>query len=123
MVQIGVSAVDHIGPMLGQQLGDRWPGDDMSEIEHPQTLERPEGSRLECGCGPVSDLGDLDRRHTGKRLALRVCKPFLGAPLDGSAEPESGKFVFERLRIELGHTMRDRGMVARAIQKAQDAVA
>ena len=52
-----------------------------------------------------------------------MCKPFLGAPLDGRAEPESGKFVLERLRIELGHAARDRGMVARAIQKAQDAVA
>src|SRR5271170_3101704 len=108
--------------MLGQQLADRWPGDDVSEIEHPQTLEGPEGSRLEGGCGPVGDLGDLDRRHTGKRLALRVCKPFVGAPLDGSAEPESGKFFLKRLRIELGHAACDRGMIARAVQKAQDAV-
>jgi hypothetical protein len=27
----------------------------VSEIEHPQTLERPEGSRLERGCGPVGN--------------------------------------------------------------------
>src|SRR5215472_1937409 len=52
-----------------------------------------------------------------------MCKPFLGAPLDGSAEPASGEFVLEGLRIELGHAARDRGTIARAIQKAQDAVA
>ena len=115
--------MDHIRPMLGQQLADRWPGDDVSEIEHPQTLKGPEGSRLERCCGPVGDLGDFDQRHTRNRFALRVCKPFLGASLDGSAEPEGGKFVLERLRIELGHAASDRGMLARAIQKAQDTVA
>jgi hypothetical protein len=52
-----------------------------------------------------------------------VRKPFLAAPLDGSAETESGKFVLECLRIELGDSARDRGMIARAVQKAQDAIA
>jgi hypothetical protein len=95
----------------------------VGEIEHPQTFKRPEGGRLEGGCGAAVDLGNLDRRHIGECLALWVRKPFLAAPFDAGAEPESGKFVLERLRIELGHAARDRGMIARAIQKAQDAVA
>ena len=69
--------MDHIRPVLGQQLADRWPGNDVGEIEHSQALERPEGSRLEGGRRPVGDLGYLDRRHTGDRFALRMGKPFL----------------------------------------------
>ena len=54
--------MDHIRPMLGQQLTDRRPSDDVGEIEHAQTLKGPEGSRLERYRGPVGDLGDFDRR-------------------------------------------------------------
>jgi hypothetical protein len=109
--------VDHVRPVLGQQLSNGWPGDDMSEIEHAQTLKGSEGRRLEGDYRPVGNLRDLDRRHVGERLALRVRKPFLRAPVDGSAEPEGGELVLERLRVELGHAAGDRRMVARAIEE------
>jgi hypothetical protein len=109
--------VDQVRPVLGQQLSNGWPSDDMGEIEHAQTLQRPEGRRLEGGYGPVGDFRDLDRRHVRERLALRVRKPFLRAPLDGGAEPEGGELVLERLRVELGHGAGDRRMVAGAIEE------
>ncbi|HEX3416405.1 MAG TPA: hypothetical protein VHT21_08390 [Stellaceae bacterium] len=109
--------MDHVRPVLGQQLSNGWPSDDMGEIEHAQTLQRPEGRGLEGGYGPVGDLRDLDRRYVRERLTLRVRKPFLWAPLDGGTEPEGGELVLERSRVELGHAAGDRRMVAGTIEE------